>query len=186
MSRIRKATAPADSAKSSIYTKSQIAYSIYDGRYKVDEPRTSVAPPIQLFHPAFGHFLDDVKSSGPVPHDTILYTTNYMKAASAIYANEDKRRVELAPILCNILGVDIQIIQNEDKTNPDGIAELVANFGRFLLLLKEDKNEFGEGGSDPATQCGLSVARCWAQSRVNDFRQLFTVFLSDGSFIFLV
>jgi hypothetical protein len=105
-----------------------------------------------------------------------------MKAASAIYANEDKRRVELAPILCNILGVDIQMIQNEDKTNPDGLAESVANFGRFLQLLKEDKNEFGEGGSDPATQCGLSVARCWAQSRVNDFHQLLYSSLMVRSF----
>jgi hypothetical protein len=56
------APAQAESAKSSMYTKSQITYSIYDGWYKADEPRTSIAPPIQLFNPVFGHFLDDTDS----------------------------------------------------------------------------------------------------------------------------
>jgi hypothetical protein len=62
ISRILKAMPPSDSAKSSNYTKSQIAYSIYDGRYKANKPRTSVAPPVQLFHPVFGHFLDIMKN----------------------------------------------------------------------------------------------------------------------------
>lgn len=162
-----KALAPADSAKSSKYTKSQINYSIYDGRYKADKPRTSVSLPVQLFHPAFGHFLDDMKNNGvPVPDDIIRQTTEYMKAASAIYETEAKRRVVLTPLLCRILGVDIQMIRNEDETNPDGIVEVVKNEARSLLLLKEDKNEFGDGGSDPSTQAGLSAGRCWAQSRV--------------------
>jgi hypothetical protein len=55
------------------------------------------------------------------------------------------------------------MILNEDKTNPDGIVEKVDNLARWLLLLKEDKNEFGDGGSDPSTQGGLSAARSWAQ-----------------------
>ena len=71
-----------------MYTKSQIAYSIYDGRYKADNPRTSVAPPIQLFHPVFGHFSDDIKSSHDIPDDMILQTIEYMKAASAIYTSQ--------------------------------------------------------------------------------------------------
>jgi hypothetical protein len=165
ISRILKATPPADSAKSA---------------------RTSVAPPVQLFHPAFGHFLDDIKSSGSIPDDTIRDTLDYMKAASAIYTSEDKRRrVELTPLLCNILGVDIQMIHNEDKTNPDGITELVTNSRRILLLPMEDKNEFGEGGSFPSTQSGLSVGRCWAQSRVNDSHQLLYSFLIVHSFLSL-
>lgn len=180
-----KATAPADSAKSSMYTKSQIAYSIYDGRYKADNPRTSVAPPIQLFHPVFGFFLDDIKSSRDhdIPDDMILRTIEYMKAASAIYTSEDKRREKLMPLLSHILEFDIQTILNIDKTNADGIVELVKSCGRVLLFLEEDKNEFGDGGSDPSTQAGLSAGRCWAQSRVNDSHLSFVVFLSDCSFI---
>jgi len=172
ISRILKATPPSETAKSSTYTKSQIAYSIYDGRYKVKEPRTSVAPPVQLFHPVFGHFLDDIKSSGAIPDDTIRQTTDYMKASLAIYENEDERRNKLTPLLCDILGVDIQLIQNEDKTT-DGIVELVTKGWRSLLLIKEDKNEFGEGGSDPSTQAGLSAGRSWAQNKVNISHQPF-------------
>ena len=166
ISRILKAVAPADSAKSSNYTKSQIAYSIYDGRYKANSPRTSVAPPVQLFHPAFGHFLDSVKSNHALPDDIIRQTAEYMKAASAIYESEEKRRKVLTPLLCAILDVNIQTILNEDKTNPDGIVEVVKNMLLFLTFLQEDKNEFGDGGSDPSTQAGLSAGRCWAQSRV--------------------
>ena len=166
VSRILKAAAPADSAKSSNYTKSQIAYSIYDGRYKANRPRTSVAPPIQLFHPAFGHFLDSVESNQAPPDDIICQTAEYMKAASAIYESEEKRQKVLTPLLCAILEVNIQTILNEDKTNPDGIVEAVKNMSQFLIFLQEDKNEFGDGGSDPATLAGLSAGCCWAQSRV--------------------
>jgi len=40
----------------------------------------------------------------------------------------------------------------------------------FLLFLEEDKNELGDGGSDPSTQNGLSTARCWAQDKYKEFR----------------
>ena len=183
ISRILKAAAPADSAKSSNYLKSQIAYSIYDGRYKASKPRTSIAPPVQLFHPVFGHFLDSVKSTCALPDDIIHQTAEYMKAASAIYESEEDRRITLTPLLCDILDVNIQTILNEDKTNPDGMVEEVKNRLLFLIFLKEDKNEFGDGGSDPSTQAGLSAARSWSQSRVCQihcivFRLFICLFLS--------
>jgi hypothetical protein len=136
-----------------------------------------------LFHPVFGHFLDDIKSSQNTPDDMVLRTIEYMKSASAIYTSEDKRRETLMPLLSHILDVDIQTILNTDKTNADGIVELVKSWGRVLLLLEEDKNEFGDGGSDPSTQAGLSAGRCWAQSRVKDSYLSFMVFLSNGSFV---
>ena len=104
-------------------------------------------------------------------------TTEYMKAATAIYDDERKRTASLTPLLCEILDVDIQKIMNEDKTHADGIVEWVSEGGRILLLLKEDKNEFGDGGCDPSTQAGLSAARHWAQSKV--VRVLRFFFFSD-------
>jgi len=64
------------------------------------------------------------------------------------------------------------MILKADKTNSDGIVELLEvakDMARSLHLLEEDKNEYGDGGSDPSTQAasGFSVGRCWAQSRVN-------------------
>ena len=70
-SRILNAIPPSDSAKSATYPKSQITYNIYDGRYNVNAPRSSVAPPIGLFHSAFACFLDDIKTDCVVPDNII-------------------------------------------------------------------------------------------------------------------
>lgn len=108
ISSILKTAGPSDSAKSSVYTKSQLAYRIYDGRYKAYESRTSVAPPIQLFHPTFGHFLDTISNVNFMPDDDMMCKcTEYMKAASAIYPDEKTRMRELTPLLGKILDVDI-------------------------------------------------------------------------------
>ncbi|KAK2461366.1 hypothetical protein APHAL10511_006590 [Amanita phalloides] len=170
MLRILKAGTPAYSSKSSRYIKSQIAYCIYDGRYRADKPRTSIAPPVQLFHPAFGHFLDDMKSNHPLPDNIILQAVEYMKAATAIYESEEKHQKVLTPHLSTILGVNIQAIQNEDKMSPDGMVEGTMNKPPFLIFLQEDKNELGDGGSDPSTQAGLSAGRCWAQPKYKKYR----------------
>ena len=166
ISGILKATSPSESAKSSAYAKSQIAYSIFDGRYRDGKPRTSVAPPIQLFHPVFARFLDDMKGTGDVPNDIIRGTTGYMMAVSAIYASEEERRAALTPLLCAILDINIQTIMNEDESSADGVVELSTELGSVLLYLQEKKNEFGDGGSDPSTQAGLSVGCYWAQAKV--------------------
>ena len=133
-----------------------------------DKPQSSVAPPIQLFNPAFGHFLDHMRSDDTVPDDIVRQAAEYMISASAICENEEKRRAVLNPLLCGMLGVNIQMIVNVDKTTPDGIVELVQEEknARSLYCLQEDKNEYGDGNSDPATQTGLSMGRCWAQARV--------------------
>ncbi|KDR79822.1 hypothetical protein GALMADRAFT_91974 [Galerina marginata CBS 339.88] len=170
LSRIVKATPPSESAKSSAYTKSLIADSIYDGRYEENNPRTSVAPPIQLFHPTFAHFLDNLKGTGDIPDDIIRRTAEYMKASSAIYATEENRSSELTPMLCDVLGIDARTILNTDGTNAEGVVELVMAVGCFLIFLKEDKNEFEGGDLDPSTQAALSMGRFWAQSKFRTLR----------------
>lgn len=169
-----KASTPSDSAKSNLYSKSQIAYSICDGRYNARAPRTTVAPPIQLFHPVFGEFLNSIwPLNRNIPQDVIHNTTRYMQATSAHYADEQSRRNELTPILSDVLDGTIQVIENNDRTKADGTLEGSRDGKLFLLLLKEDKNEFGDGGSDPSTQAGLSAARTWVQANVHDFYFLF-------------
>ena len=54
---------PADSAKSLNYAKSQLAYSICDGRYKANKPRTSVAPPVSSSFRAFLGYCEKLSSS---------------------------------------------------------------------------------------------------------------------------
>jgi hypothetical protein len=167
ISRILKADAPSHSAKSVNYIKSQIAYSICDGRYKAEKPRTAVSLPVQLFHPAFGHFLDMDNDKIDIPDDIILQTTKYMIAASAVYESETVRYRALTPLLSDIIDMTLKPMTNEDHTSPDAGVEK-GDKASYLLSIKENKNEFGDGHSDPSTQAGLSAGRSWAQPRVCD------------------
>lgn len=72
---------------------------VYDAKLSVE----TTAPPIQLFHPVFGHFLDDLLSDSPIPAEVYKTTIDHMRATSAIYENEEALRVKLHPNLCSIL-----------------------------------------------------------------------------------
>ena len=109
--------------------------------------------------------MDSLKSSHPLPDDIIRQTADYMMASSAVYKDEGKRRSKLSPLLSKVLGVRIRTIVHDDKTTPDGVVE-DGDDDLCLLLVEEDKNEFGDGGSDPSTQSGFSAGRSWAQSKV--------------------
>jgi hypothetical protein len=60
ISKATNADTPSKSAKSTGYRMYQHNLSLYDGRYDVNCPISTTAPPVQLFHPVFGHFLDDL------------------------------------------------------------------------------------------------------------------------------
>jgi hypothetical protein len=48
-----------------------------------------------------------------------------MKEAAAGYPNERARRDKLDPLLIDILGVNIQSVENSYKTCPDGVVEFI-------------------------------------------------------------
>ena len=95
-----------------------------------------------------------------------------MRAASAIYDSESHRRCALEPYLCRFLATAISTVVNADKSSPDCMV-LISLAGEIyesaITLLKEDKNEFGDGGCDPSTQAGLSLVRFWVQDEVDKF-----------------
>ena len=143
---------------------------IYDGCYDATEPIGTTAPPIQLFHPVFGHFLDDLSNDLCVPPEIVKATVRYMRASSAIYDNEAIRRAALEPRLGRILSSGVGTVVNPDGTWPDGAFSIPLTneiCGSAVTLIKEDRNNFGDGGSDPSIQVGLSMARFWAQDQVN-------------------
>jgi hypothetical protein len=45
--------------------------------------------PVQLFHPAFGHFLDDISKEDPISDDINHDTRAYMMEASTVYSAEN-------------------------------------------------------------------------------------------------
>ena len=141
---------------------------IYDGLYDATEPIDTTAPPIQLFHPVFGHFLDDLSNNLCVPPEILNATVGYMQASSAIYDNEAIRRAVLERHLSRILGNGMGTVVNSDGTWPDGAFSITLpneTCGSAVILMKEDKNNFG--GTDPSIQVGLSMARFWAQDQVD-------------------
>ncbi|KAG5635474.1 hypothetical protein H0H81_011102 [Sphagnurus paluster] len=159
---------PSTSAKSGGYiTFQKDGDPIYDGRYVANSPAETRAPPIQLYHPDFGYFLDDFTNEDlEVPTEVVRATARFMGEASGIYKNEDTRRSAIRPKLLDVLSVGMEKIVNLDSTSADGmVVTHVLMMGEVAAIgIEEDKNEFGDGGSDPSTQTGLSYGRFWAQS----------------------
>ena len=163
------AESPSISAKSQEYRKFQRNSPIYDGRYDAKNPTDTIAPPIQLFHPAFAHFLDDVTNQDlPVPEHIIKVTVEYMRKSSAIYECEEQRTATLRSLLEDALGITILKRVNADRSKPDGVyeAELRGSKIKVFLVLLEHKNELGDGACDPSRQAGLSFTRFAAQDDV--------------------
>jgi hypothetical protein len=142
-------------------------YSIHNGRYKAGSPRTIVTPLVELFHPAFRHFRDDIRKNDPIPKDIIRNIMTYMREVSAIYANECACCKKVDPLLIDVLGINIPSIINLDKTCSDSIVESLEEIGLVSLAHKEDKNEKGDG--DSSAQVIFSYTHCLCQSKVGLF-----------------
>jgi hypothetical protein len=164
-------------SKSSEYKVYQRQFPIYDGRYDVSNPVETSAPPIQLFEPAFSYFLDDVASNARPDNEVAKAAVSYMRAASGIYATEDDRKKAIAPSFRCILGMGVSTVINSDRTTPDGLIE-VSESGEIpesaAFLLEEQKRDSDQG--DASVQCGLSMARYWAQPEVQS-RALILVYM---------
>jgi hypothetical protein len=169
LEKARTAKTPSTAAKSQEYRIYQHSSPIYDGRYDAKNPTDTIAPPIQLFHPAFAHFLDDITNKDlPVPEHILKVTVEYMRKSSAIYEDEGQRTAMLRSLLEDALGITILKRVNADGSNPDGVyeAELRGSKIKVILVLLEHKNELGDGGSDPSRQAGLSFSRFACQGDV--------------------
>lgn len=170
ISKALDAATPCNSAKSTSYRVYQQNLPIYDGRYDITAITPTTAIPIQLFHPVFGHFLDNIANQNLIILDeTLNAVTSFMGVASAIHEDERNRKKKVVPPLSAALHAGFTQIVNLDFTFLDNcVTETLANGipETVSLLIVEDKREVGEGGSDPSTQAGLSMIRYWAQKNV--------------------
>jgi hypothetical protein len=144
-------------AKSKEYKVYQQNLPIYDGRYDAKKPFETTAPLIQLFHPVFGHFLDDLLNTLLVSPKITKTTVGYMRALLATYDHEANRKAILDPHLSHILSSGMGTV-NADGTLPDGALSITLTKGAcktVVTLLKEEKNNLGDGGCDLLTQVGL-------------------------------
>jgi hypothetical protein len=83
------------------------------------------APPIQLLHPVFGHFLDDIADENmEVPQEVLQAAACFMASASGIYEQEDHRKPGIFPHLAAALSTGTTKVANLDLTSPDGAISL--------------------------------------------------------------
>jgi hypothetical protein len=135
-----------------------------------------MAPPIQLYNPAFARFINDATNPAlEIPDNVVLATADLMCKASAIYEDENTRKIRIRPALKNAISYGITQMISDDRTTPDGVIvwtmsgtdgslnEVVA------LLIEEEKRELGEGGCDASTQASFSMLKYWVQSNVRQF-----------------
>ena len=163
---------PSEGAKSTGYIKIQgdDAQAIYDGRRAPTGLISTIAPPIQIFHPIFDDFIHLVNDPDFQPTvDDIKNVQELMYFASEVGRKEEGKfglNQGLRKRLRRILQAEVHVEPNDDETKADGVITLQIGDARIAYLILELKRELGEGGCDPTTQVGLSMKRSWIEPSV--------------------
>ncbi|KAG6379741.1 hypothetical protein JVT61DRAFT_10276 [Boletus reticuloceps] len=151
---------PSVAAKLHEYAKIQSgSQSILDCRCPARKPVNTVAPPIQLFHPAFD-------PAYAIPDNFVRDVRDLMARFTLIYDGENTRRKEIGPVLSKAIGRFLGSITNSDKTSLDFVVQSSHGELPTYLIIDEEKNEFGDGGSDPSVQASFSFLRLFCQPEV--------------------
>jgi hypothetical protein len=145
---------------------------IYNGFFACDregKPKIiTVAPPIQIFHPAFQELLDRINDPDFEPdQELIALVLRLLPIASQIHLNEDDALRPLRPILSGLLGGYMSKTMSEGRANPDGIILKQEPTRQIPLVLLEYKRSLGEGGCDPSVQAALSLLKFLYQDEVS-------------------
>jgi hypothetical protein len=132
-------------------------------------PLEAVGPPITIYEPTFSTFraMNQGTKSVDISPTDYGFVEDFLVASAKIYTSEKERQIAITKPLEGLLGrVFIQSTLN-DGTSNDGTIQ--ATFGPFacLLLVREVKNEGGNG--DPSAQAGYSYSRWWADPLVRIF-----------------
>ena len=146
----------------------QTGQELFDGRCPDSVPHDNIAPPIQLFNPAFAYFTS--KAFDPeyvVPHEFLCSVQRVVRSFAIIHEDDAKRRGRIQPIIGNIIDRSIYHVQNPDKTTSYGVVQGPwIGIEKTYLVVIEEKNELGDGGSDPSNQGSFSFQRISCQDTV--------------------
>ena len=126
-----------------------------------------MAPPVQLFHPAFAYFSS--KAFDPayaISDNFVCDVRDIMAQFTLIYDRENARQQGIRPLLSKAIGRFFSSITNSDKTSPDLVVQSSHGELPTYLVIDEEKNEFGDGGSDPSVQASFSFQRLFCQREV--------------------
>src|SRR5260370_10225454 len=101
---------PSHAAKLPQYRKSQgnINQMIFDGWRGPDSDISTIAPPIQMFHPIFNEFLSEAKTA-ELTHEDLNAIYKFMCSLSMVHKVEDNYRPKLFKGLIHILQPTIDV-----------------------------------------------------------------------------
>ncbi|KAJ3997180.1 hypothetical protein F5050DRAFT_1807043 [Lentinula boryana] len=153
---------PSVAAKSSNYNEIQGSdVPLLDGRFNGRAGGQTAAPPIEIYHPAFGAFSKRCKDPElEVPNDVLCHTASLLRSVSKISVQEAPRDSETRVILAKILGVSCEHVMNLNQTLSDltSVQHTLQSINAAPVLV-EVKGELGVDGSDPSVQASFSYAR---------------------------
>ncbi|KAG1848834.1 hypothetical protein C8R48DRAFT_641478 [Suillus tomentosus] len=129
-----------------------------DGRYAYDTPADTTAPPIELFNPAFAYFSSKAFDPEYVVPDLVLCDVqNLMPTFAAIHPSEKDRKVNITPLLEKVIQQTfLHTKSRQGGYIHDTVAVHVHGHIPIHLVVVEEKNEVGDGGSDPSVQASFS------------------------------
>ena len=154
---------PDTSAKHIRFTNSQRDLPLTDGSVDPGNPSASTGPPIQLFHTAFGHFLDDLNNENLLVPDAFLRkTVQYMRTSSRIYEDGDAHRNMIKQTFPDLLGVIED--QNSSAFGHDGIT-FTSKSGISIMIVESTRTLSHD--PDPATKACFSMTRYWMNPLVS-------------------
>ncbi|KAG8692343.1 hypothetical protein FRC08_009837 [Ceratobasidium sp. 394] len=117
-------------------------------------PATRTGLPIVLYHPVFGRFLSNLRSTAPISPTIYAQTTRYFAVSQELYETEFGQRSTPTA---------------RDQNSREGLQVLLGNFTSrhdgACLIVMETKNEIGTGGSDPSIQAAQSYSRYWGDPK---------------------
>lgn len=160
---------PSTAAKSSTYYVIQANETkrIYDGRYNVKTPANTNGPPIQLFNPAFAYFSSRAFDPGyRVPKGAMRDVRELMTRFAAIHHTEADRTKHLRTLCSKIIGRPMVAGETREGVVPDAVVTSSESHNLLYLIIGEEKNEFGDGGSDPSVQASFSFQRIMRREQV--------------------
>ncbi|THH22497.1 hypothetical protein EUX98_g8196 [Antrodiella citrinella] len=142
---------------------------LHDGFYadKKFAPST-IAPPIQIYHPVFNAFTNKLDDNTFCANDRILDAVSAMMQESAKIKTYEPHanHTFLLPHLRKILDRDVSQIADMQNQSADGSCQVIVMNAPVPLLKAEYKRSLGEGGCDPLTQAEYSVLKHWARKEL--------------------
>ena len=140
---------------------------ILDGRY--DTIPTSAAVPVEVFHPAFAHFLALARDDTFQPPDDVVWLTkDFIHSTSQIVAAESPRQMTTRGMLSQLLEYPaIQTVQL-NKSSADHMMPYSCRgdvLGTAALAIIEEKPELGTSG-EGSVQGSFSFIQHWNDQRV--------------------